>query len=99
MIAYFPTRLHRVTLRMSLAQFALGTVLFLLLLIDKNSGLEIITMSFLGIATVVSVAQILILLTMCLLDFKQIEKHCTTIFISALNYPIAVLYISLIYNL
>ncbi|WP_435623148.1 hypothetical protein [Flagellimonas sp.] len=96
MMKYFTYGINRNIVRCNFIYLAIGTLLFLLLLIEKSDFLVGTSIVFFMAVNIVNALMLLILLANLLSNFKDIEEHTCAFLIALLNYPIAVLFIYLL---
>ncbi|PRX53861.1 hypothetical protein CLV81_2251 [Flagellimonas meridianipacifica] len=93
MMAYFTYKMNRVVVYCNLIYFAIGTLLFLLLLIKQSDFLIGLSMVFFVLASIVNALMLLLVFANTLLNPKDIEQHFLAFVIALFNYPIAILFI------
>lgn len=96
MNAFFTYRLNRIAVRIALASFSMGTLLFLIQLANLNPSIDILGFSFILAAIFVNAIILIALVVHGLIHHKDFEEHISTITIVLLNIPITLLYIHLI---
>ena len=96
MKTFFTYRLNRIAIRIALASFSIGTLLFLIHLANPNSSIEILGFSFILSAIFINVILLLALIIQGLIHHKDFEEHISTIVLVLLNIPITILYINFI---